>query len=75
VRAGCFDPKGAELNQSARNWALAANVGYGLGAAALVTGAVLYFTGSGDEADSLAGGLQIAPVLGSLQGVSVTGQF
>jgi len=41
---GCTDPgRSEDLNESARNWATGANIAYGLGAAALVTGGVLYF--------------------------------
>jgi tetratricopeptide (TPR) repeat protein len=41
---GCADPSNAEaLNDSARNWALSANIAYGLGALGLITGGAIYF--------------------------------
>jgi serine/threonine-protein kinase len=41
---GCADPARAEgLNESARDWALGANIAYGVGALGLVTAGVLYF--------------------------------
>lgn len=77
IEAGCFDRRGAELNDSARDWALAANVCYGLGAAALLTGAVLYFSGEAraPEPPRAALQLRLAPLAGSTRGLSVRGQF
>jgi hypothetical protein len=75
VEARCFDRRGAELNESARNWALAANIGYGLGVAALATAAILYFTSdAGSETPSVAR-FELAPVSGGSPGLSVTGRF
>src|SRR5688572_5081428 len=71
---GCFDPRGEELNASARDWALVANVCYGVGVAALATAAVLYFTAGNDTA---AGNtrVRLLPVVGDTQGLNLTGEF
>jgi hypothetical protein len=70
----CFDPRGEELNSSARNWALGANVFYGVGVAALATAAVLYFTADSDKRTSTPR-LQLTPLVGDVSGLNLTGEF
>lgn len=71
----CWDPRGAELNESARDWALAANVSYGIGVAALAAGAIVYFTSGGARRESpSASADELTVVLGARQ-VGVRGTF
>ena len=74
----CITPKAADLNESARNSALIANISYGVGAAALLTSACLwFFSGSGSESAARdTSGLGFDASLGTSHGfVSVTGSF
>jgi hypothetical protein len=76
--SSCVTPEAADLNESARTSALIANISYGVGAAALLTGAYLwFFTGSGSESvASDATGLGFGASLGPNEGrVSITGSF
>lgn len=75
--SGCVTRAAAEQNRSARTSAVIANVSYGLGAAALVTGVVLYFTtGSNAESNHTATGLALAPSVGAdSSGLSLSGRF
>lgn len=69
----CDDPEGVELTEDAKDAATVSNVAFGLGAAALVGGAVLYFTAPSSAPERA---LRIAPVVGSRgAGVSVGGRF
>ena len=56
--------------------ATAANVSYGIGALALTTGAVLYFTGSRQASDEPSTGLRVSPRLATTsQGLLLEGSF
>jgi hypothetical protein len=70
--AGCPDAHAVELNRTARRNALYANIGFAAGGAAIVTAAVLWWTGSPRRAETIA----IVPTLdaGHL-GVSFTRGF
>jgi hypothetical protein len=70
---GCSTPQGEDLNESARNWATAANVAYAAGGVALVTGAILYFTAHDSPKTAHGGSWQVVPVLGGLPGGSGNG--
>jgi tetratricopeptide (TPR) repeat protein len=49
--SSCVDTRRAEdLNESARDWALGANIAYGIGALGLITGGALYFWPDDDAA-------------------------
>jgi tetratricopeptide (TPR) repeat protein len=73
--AGCATQEAATLNEEARTSALLANVSYGLGFAAIATGAVLYFTGAAPD-EPQTGGLRVTPELGAEGGMlSVSGAF
>jgi serine/threonine-protein kinase len=68
--------RGADENQKARDWALAANVAYGVGVVALGAGAVIYFTGgSRSESAPPAASLHLKTVLGPTPTVSLGGEF
>lgn len=72
----CLDRDSADLNQDARGLATAANVSYGIGALALTTGAVLYFTGSRQARDEPSTGLRVSPSLATTsQGLLLEGSF
>jgi serine/threonine-protein kinase len=47
--ARCFDPRGERLSEDSRRAALIANVGYGVGAAGVITAVVLSLLGGDDE--------------------------
>jgi hypothetical protein len=74
----CFTRKAAELNDDARSAALIANLSYGVGVAAVATGAILYFS-----SDTSAGSEQakhrpprLAPAFGRNHGMAlVSGEF
>jgi len=59
----CLDRDSAELNEDARGLATAANISYAVGALALGTGAVLYFSGSRQVASEPATGWRVSPRL------------
>lgn len=70
----CLTREAADLNSSARTYALFANLAYGLGVAALTTGTVLYFTAEPSEAPRAAWRLE--PAIGPREaGVSFEGVF
>jgi tetratricopeptide (TPR) repeat protein len=76
VSDGCFDPRGEAANKKARDWALAANVAYGLGVVALGAGVVIYFTaGPEPGAAPRAANLRALPVLGQSPTVLLKGNF
>lgn len=72
----CLDRDSAELNDDARGLATAANISYAVGALALTTGAVLYFTGSQQASDEPATGWRVSPRLArNSQGLLLEGSF
>jgi tetratricopeptide (TPR) repeat protein len=71
--SGCVSQEAAYLNESARNWATAANVSYVIGALALTTGAILYFTDGSDDAQARPARLTITPELGRERNVLTVG--
>ena len=72
----CLDRDSAQLNEDARGLATAANVSYGIGALALTTGAVLYFTGTKQASDEPSTGWRVSPRLAkSSQGLLLEGSF
>jgi serine/threonine-protein kinase len=72
----CLDRDSAELNEEARGLATAANISYGIGALALATGAVLYFTGAKRAADEPPTGWRVSPRLAeNSQGLLLEGSF
>ena len=58
-------------NNSARSYALAANVGYGVAAGAVIAGAVLWLLGPPESPSAMA----VVPQVGSSTGVAVVGRF
>ena len=58
-------------NDRARSRAMIANVGFGVAGAAVVAGAVLWFTGKPESPSTIA----IAPQVGSTTGLAVVGRF
>jgi hypothetical protein len=58
-------------NDSARSRALYANIGFGVAGAAVVAGAVLWFTGKPESPGAIA----IAPQVGATTGLAVMGRF
>jgi hypothetical protein len=73
---GCYDRTGAEMNQSARNWAVAANVSFAAGAVALATGAILFFTAHEEPPRAAQSGTwQVVPTLGNGPGLVLDGKF
>jgi serine/threonine-protein kinase len=74
----CYTREAAELNDDARSAALIANVSYGVGVAALATGAILYFssdTGAGSE-QARQRPPRLAPAFGRHHGMAlVSGEF
>jgi serine/threonine-protein kinase len=58
-------------NDSARSYALVANVGYGVAAGAVIAGAVLWFIGPPESQSAVA----IVPQVGTSNGVAVMGRF
>jgi tetratricopeptide (TPR) repeat protein len=73
----CLDRSSADLNEDARGLATAANISYGIGLAALTTGAVLYFSGAPQPSDApSSAGFRVSPRLArESQGVLVEGTF
>jgi len=69
----CWDQRGIQLHDDARSQATLATIVGGVGAAALVTGAVLYFTAPSDKAKTTAATtspmLMIGPAGVSMKGV------
>ena len=51
----CSTPGAADLNEEARQWAVGANIAYGVGALALITGGALYFWPKGSSARAAGG--------------------
>jgi hypothetical protein len=58
-------------NDRARSRAMIANIGFGVAGAAIITGAVLWFTGKPESPSAVA----VAPQLGSTTGLAVVGRF
>ncbi|MEY4548423.1 MAG: hypothetical protein RL685_4618 [Pseudomonadota bacterium] len=74
----CRTTQGANQNEAARTSALVANISYGVGAAALLTSAYLFFTAgsSSESAAQQASGLQVGGNVRQDEGfVSVSGAF
>jgi hypothetical protein len=78
----CRKPQGADKNEAARTSALVANISYGVGAAALLTTAYLFFTAGSssasrsESASQPASGLQLGGNVHKGEGfVSVSGGF
>jgi hypothetical protein len=71
----CRTREGADLNESARTFALVANISYGLGLAALATGVVLYLTPGSTENTSAAVPFELTPLIGKVDGLAVSGAF
>ncbi len=70
----CFDPRGEEASNDARDAALIANIGYGVGAAGLLTSLILAVISVED--DTAAGGWQVAPrVSHAGGGIDLRGSF
>ena len=74
----CFTQEAADLNEDARSAALIANLSYGVGIAAVATGAILYFSsdiGAGSE-QARQRPLRLTPALGRSHGMAlVSGEF
>ena len=68
----CPDAEGVKRNQRARTEGWIANVGWGLGAAAIATGIVTWTIGGKHEQDRA---VSIAPAIGAHTGVVVGGRF
>lgn len=82
--SGCLTKRAADLNESARTSALIANLSYGVGVAALATGAYLFFSSGSSDATSAAArpgsarplGLDVGVAWGASDGrVSLSGSF
>jgi hypothetical protein len=70
--SGCVTREAADLNASARSSALIANISYGVGVAALATGAYLFFSSGSSESASAPGGRGIAQAgTGDTRGLDV----
>jgi hypothetical protein len=69
----CDDQKGESLTHDAKNAAVASNIAFGLGAAFVVTGVVLYLTADSSEKS---GRLELHPVVNrELAGLAFAGAF
>ncbi|MEZ4224156.1 MAG: hypothetical protein R3B13_24620 [Polyangiaceae bacterium] len=64
----CDDPKGVSLTEDAKDAALVSNIAFGVGGAALVAGAVLYFTAPSDTT-----ALRVTPVASRDSGLLLFG--
>jgi serine/threonine-protein kinase len=74
----CVAPNDAAanaINDRARSRALIANIGFGVAGAAVVAGAVLWFTGAPTESATATSALRIVPTLGASPGFAVLGSF
>jgi hypothetical protein len=68
----CSDPDGVALNQRARSAALAANISWAVGGAALITAGIVWYAGQPSDDDRVS----VVPVVGDDgAGVAVGGRF